>query len=186
MISEEEMNFQMPRAYSWSRPFILFLRKWSTGTDAFNYLLHFNLQPFPLAMNSLIPILNDTVLYEVTSFTMNSSGYGRSTSPQPAWSLGDTLSFIWSMITIWRILVLLLVAGNLKNIPLIWHVRVVQILSPKKHSFWHRHQIRIINAFRFCCRSQRPKVPVTSAHLFQPLITTSHAPIMEIDFNLHS
>ena len=47
-------------------------------------------------------------------------------------------------------------------------------------------QIRIVNAFRFCLRTQRPKVPVTSAQLFQPLITTSHAPIMEIDFNLHS
>ena len=47
-------------------------------------------------------------------------------------------------------------------------------------------QLRIVNAFRFCCRTQRPKVPVTWEHLFQPLITTNHAPIMEIDFNLHS
>lgn len=46
--------------------------------------------------------------------------------------------------------------------------------------------MRIVNAFRFCLRTQRPKVPVSSAQLFQPLITTTHAPIMEIDFNFHS
>ncbi|CZT10054.1 hypothetical protein WAI453_006401 [Rhynchosporium graminicola] len=76
------------------------------------------------------------------------------------------LSQIWSFITIWKVLVVLLLLGNLKNIPLMWH-------------------LRIVNAFRFCLKTQRPKVPVTSAQLFQPLITTSHAPIMEIDFNLH-
>ncbi|KAF8852928.1 hypothetical protein BDZ45DRAFT_599295 [Acephala macrosclerotiorum] len=81
-------------------------------------------------------------------------------------TLGSILSQIWSLITIWRLLVALLVLGNLKNVPLIWH-------------------IRIVNAFRFCCRSQRPKVPVTHEQLFRPLITTTHAPLMEIDFNLH-
>ncbi|KAG9243482.1 hypothetical protein BJ878DRAFT_115186 [Calycina marina] len=78
----------------------------------------------------------------------------------------DILSYILSSITLWRILIFLLVLGNVKNIPLIWH-------------------LRIVNAFRFCCKTQRPKDPVTPAHLFQPLITTSHAPIMEIDFNFH-
>ncbi|TVY36219.1 Uncharacterized protein LOCC1_G006452 [Lachnellula occidentalis] len=81
---------------------------------------------------------------------------------QPA----DVLSYLWSFVTIWRLLVVLLVLGNLKNIPLMWH-------------------LRIVNAFRFACKSQRPKVPVTWEHIFQPLITTNHAPIMEIDFNLH-
>ncbi|PMD45805.1 hypothetical protein L207DRAFT_410181, partial [Hyaloscypha variabilis F] len=80
------------------------------------------------------------------------------------------LSQIWSIITIWRLLALLLLLGNFKNIPLIWHANM---------------QMRIVNAFRFVLRTQRPKVPVTSAQIFQPLITTSHAPIMEIDFNLH-
>lgn len=47
-------------------------------------------------------------------------------------------------------------------------------------------QMRIVNAFRFCLRTQRPKVPVTHEQLFRPLITTTHAPLMEIDFNLHS
>ena len=43
-----------------------------------------------------------------------------------------------------------------------------------------------LNAFRFTLRTQRPRVPVTPAQLFQPLITTTHTPLMEIDFNLHS
>ncbi|KAH8687405.1 hypothetical protein BGZ60DRAFT_362596 [Tricladium varicosporioides] len=78
----------------------------------------------------------------------------------------DALAVIWSLITIWRVLIIFLLLGNLKNIPLIWH-------------------LRIVNAFRFVLRTQRPKVPVGPEQLFQPLITTSHAPIMEIDFNLH-
>lgn len=46
-------------------------------------------------------------------------------------------------------------------------------------------QLRIINAFRFILRTQRPKVPLTPAHIFQPLITSSRAQLQEIDFNLH-
>jgi len=97
----------------------------------------------------------------------NSSQYESLTSPPQAGShLGSILSQLWSLITIWRLLVVLLLLGNIKNIPFIWHMRIV-------------------NAFRFCCKSQRPKVAVTHEQLFRPLITTTHAPLMEIDFNLH-
>lgn len=48
------------------------------------------------------------------------------------------------------------------------------------------YKLRILNAFRFTLRSQRPKDPVAATHLFQPMITTTHAPLMEMDFNLHS
>ncbi|CZR52546.1 uncharacterized protein PAC_02423 [Phialocephala subalpina] len=111
--------------------------------------------------------MNNTILYQVAA-PMNSSPYEMSTLPpsDSSMTLGSVLSQIWSLITIWRLLVALLVLGNLKNFPFIWH-------------------IRIVNAFRFCCRSQRPKVPVTHEELFRPLITTTHAPLMEIDFNLH-
>ncbi|KAH7357259.1 hypothetical protein BKA65DRAFT_496527 [Rhexocercosporidium sp. MPI-PUGE-AT-0058] len=110
--------------------------------------------------------LNNSLLYQ-SSVLLNSSASGSlgnsNLAASNAWSI---LAQIWSFITLWRILVIILLVGNLKNVPLIWH-------------------LRIVNAFRFCLRTQRPKVPVTSAQLFQPLITTSHAPIMEIDFNLH-
>ncbi|KAG4434891.1 hypothetical protein IFR05_009621 [Cadophora sp. M221] len=110
--------------------------------------------------------LNSSVLYQAPVLLNSSSCGGFGNSRQVGNTAWSTLSQIWSFITIWRVLVLFLFLGSLKNIPLIWH-------------------LRIVNAFRFCLRTQRPKVPVSSAQLFQPLITTSHAPIMEIDFNLH-
>lgn len=71
----------------------------------------------------------------------------------------------WSMV--WKLAFVILAIGNLKNLPLIWH-------------------LRIVNAFRFCLRSQRPTVKFGPSQIFQPIITESHAPLMEIDFNLHS
>jgi len=76
------------------------------------------------------------------------------------------MAWIWSFVTISRVLVVLLVASNLKSFPLIWH-------------------LRIVNAFRFILNSQRPATPIGPEDLFLPIITTSHAPIMEVDFNGH-
>ncbi|TVY16113.1 Uncharacterized protein LARI1_G005841 [Lachnellula arida] len=110
--------------------------------------------------------LNNSVPYQVSVPYLSVNGSDVSKSLGRDFQPADVLSYLWSFVTIWRLLVVLLVLGNLKNIPLMWH-------------------LRIVNAFRFACRSQRPKVPVTWEHIFQPLITTNHAPIMEIDFNLH-
>ncbi|KAK6820872.1 hypothetical protein PG995_003482 [Apiospora arundinis] len=70
----------------------------------------------------------------------------------------------WS--TLWFLLLCLFIAFNHKNMPFMWHMRIV-------------------NAFRFVCRSQRPRIALGPAHIFQPLITSSRAQLMEIDFNLH-
>ncbi|KAK7962608.1 uncharacterized protein PG986_003433 [Apiospora aurea] len=70
----------------------------------------------------------------------------------------------WS--TLWFLLLCTFIAFNHKNMPFMWHMRIV-------------------NAFRFVCRSQRPRVALGPAHIFQPLITSSTAQLMEIDFNLH-
>ncbi|KAK8043678.1 hypothetical protein PG993_006108 [Apiospora rasikravindrae] len=70
----------------------------------------------------------------------------------------------WS--TLWFLLLCIFVAFNHKNMPFMWHMRIV-------------------NAFRFVCRSQRPRVSLGPSHIFQPLITSSRAQLMEIDFNLH-
>jgi hypothetical protein len=45
--------------------------------------------------------------------------------------------------------------------------------------------MRILNAFRFILRTQRPQVPLNPSHIFQPLITESCADLLEIDFNFH-
>ncbi|KAJ9133010.1 Capsule polysaccharide biosynthesis protein [Pleurostoma richardsiae] len=79
---------------------------------------------------------------------------------------GGFPSTVLSVHAIWITLVVLFVAFNLKNLPFMWH-------------------LRIVNGFRFVCRSQRPKVPLRPSHIFQPIITTSSAQLMEIDFNIH-
>ncbi|EXJ86293.1 hypothetical protein A1O1_06663 [Capronia coronata CBS 617.96] len=61
-----------------------------------------------------------------------------------------------------KLLALSLVLLNLKVFPFIYH-------------------LRILNAVRFVLRSQRPKQDVTPEQLFQPLITSSKACLMEID-----
>jgi hypothetical protein len=45
--------------------------------------------------------------------------------------------------------------------------------------------MRILNAFRFTLRTQRPGVLLTPSHIFQPIITSSSTQLMEIDFNMH-
>ncbi|KAI2603792.1 uncharacterized protein GGS25DRAFT_505453 [Hypoxylon fragiforme] len=70
----------------------------------------------------------------------------------------------WS--ALWFTLLCIFIALNIKNMPFMWH-------------------LRLVNAFRFILRTQRPKVPLTSTHIFQPIITSSTAQLMEIDFNMH-
>ncbi|KAI8624123.1 hypothetical protein F5Y19DRAFT_481020 [Xylariaceae sp. FL1651] len=70
----------------------------------------------------------------------------------------------WS--TLWFSLLCVFIIFNNKTMPFMWHMR-------------------ILNAFRFVLRSQRPKVPIRPSHLFQPIITSSTAQLMEIDFNMH-
>ncbi|KFA60616.1 hypothetical protein S40285_07939 [Stachybotrys chlorohalonatus IBT 40285] len=47
---------------------------------------------------------------------------------------------------------------------------------------WH---LRILNAFRFTLRSQRSPIKPSTKHIFQPLVTETSAPLLEIDINLH-
>ncbi|KAI0380192.1 hypothetical protein F5Y04DRAFT_281953 [Hypomontagnella monticulosa] len=90
--------------------------------------------------------------------------FARVQSPMP--SVADIVypHLTWS--TLWFTLLCLFVALNIKNMPFMWH-------------------LRLVNAFRFILRTQRPAVPLQPAHIFQPIITTSTAQLMEIDFNMH-
>lgn len=67
---------------------------------------------------------------------------------------------------IWSILLLLLLAFNLKNIPLVWH-------------------FRIVNALSSVLPSQRAYTGQDAPTIFDAVVTESHSPVMEIDFNLH-
>jgi hypothetical protein len=67
---------------------------------------------------------NNSIVFQV-SVPANASGYAPSSLPNESGSLpGSILSQIWSILTIWRLLVLLLLVGNVKNIPLIWHASI--------------------------------------------------------------
>jgi hypothetical protein len=94
------------------------------------------------------------------------------------------LSWLWSLFTISRMLAILIIATNLKNFPLIWHVS--DTLFYELLLLLTAEQLRIINAFRFICKTQRSKVSIGPEQLFLPIITTSYTPLMEIDFNGHS
>ena len=46
-------------------------------------------------------------------------------------------------------------------------------------------QLRLLNGFRFVLHSLRTEKPITPDLLFQPLITSSQAPLAEIDLYMH-
>lgn len=61
-----------------------------------------------------------------------------------------------------KVLLFVLLAVNLKNLPFIYH-------------------LRILNGIRFVLRSQRSAVKLTPGHLFLPMITSSKATLLEMD-----
>ncbi|KAI1137205.1 hypothetical protein F5Y05DRAFT_81609 [Hypoxylon sp. FL0543] len=85
-------------------------------------------------------------------------------SPMPSVASLIYPHLTWS--TLWFTLLCIFVALNIKNMPFMWH-------------------LRLVNAFRFILRTQRPAVPLNPTHIFQPIITSSTAQLMEIDFNMH-
>ncbi|KAI0149746.1 hypothetical protein F4776DRAFT_603007 [Hypoxylon sp. NC0597] len=85
-------------------------------------------------------------------------------SPMPSVANFIYPHLTWS--TLWFTLLCIFIALNMKNMPFMWH-------------------LRLVNAFRFILRTQRPAVPLKPAHIFQPIITSSTAQLMEIDFNMH-
>ena len=82
---------------------------------------------------------------------------------------GELGVFVWNFLhllfswnNVWKLLTFALILLNLKVLPFVYH-------------------LRILNALRFVLRSQRPNKDVTPEQLFQPLITSSKACLMEID-----
>lgn len=97
--------------------------------------------------------LNNTIVYQV-SVPSNSSQY-QSLSP-PTTDVQSVLSQIWSLITIWRLLVAFLLIGNIKNIPLIWHVGTS--LHRRAFSIWqdfHRCGSSMLSGSAFGLKDQR-------------------------------
>ncbi len=71
-----------------------------------------------------------------------------------------------SFSVLWKVVFFAFILANFKNFPLVYH-------------------LRLLNAFRFVLRSQRTTEGPTPEQLFQPIITSSKAPLMEMDMYLH-
>lgn len=84
-------------------------------------------------------------------------------------TVSNTLVLTWQVLlqqltpsNLWKFLLVLHIAANFKLFPFVYH-------------------LRILNAVRFVLRSQRPKDDVKPEQLFQPIITSSKAPLIQID-----
>ncbi|KAF2397174.1 hypothetical protein EJ06DRAFT_524171 [Trichodelitschia bisporula] len=64
----------------------------------------------------------------------------------------------------WKAAALVLMLLNFKNLPFIWHIRLFRALI--YHLFTQ-------------------PTPIEPRHLFHPIITSSHAPLLETDYNMH-
>ncbi|KAI1004835.1 hypothetical protein K3495_g3380 [Podosphaera aphanis] len=100
--------------------------------------------------------------FNVNNYTLHQTSVVSISSPN-VWNF---LSQVWEVCTLWNVLFMLLLITNLKCVPFIWHMR-------------------ILNGCTRTLKIQRPKASPTYAQIFQPLITTTQVPMMEIDFNMH-
>ena len=81
----------------------------------------------------------------------------------PTW---ESLCSYLAALNWWNLLLYLLVASNLRHIPFVYH-------------------LRILNAVRFVLRSQRPAIDIQPHQLFQPLITSSRSSLLDMDIYGH-
>ncbi|PYH42268.1 uncharacterized protein BP01DRAFT_425672 [Aspergillus saccharolyticus JOP 1030-1] len=77
--------------------------------------------------------------------------------------------YLWESATFWKTTALVLALLNLKALPLVWHIRV--------YRYFFKHGYLITPAV------EQPPRP--STEILEPLSIYSHAPVLEIDFNLH-
>ena len=89
----------------------------------------------------------------------------------------------------WKLTIVALIVTDIKTFPLVWHVsfsRSLTFSEPTSDHLLPPIQLRLLNALRFVLPSQRAKPGLTSDCIFQPLITSSHCSLGEMDFNWHS
>ncbi|PYH99853.1 hypothetical protein BO71DRAFT_83814 [Aspergillus ellipticus CBS 707.79] len=76
---------------------------------------------------------------------------------------------LWESATFWKVTALFFAVLNLKNLPLVWHIRV--------YRYFFKHGYLITPAV------EQPPLP--STEVLNPVSIFSRAPIMELDFNMH-
>ena len=70
--------------------------------------------------------------------------------------------------------------------PFLWSGMQVSAYNLLVLAYVSNSQLRLFNALRFVHPSQRAEHGPTPSSIFQPLITSSHCSLSEMDFNLHS
>ncbi|KAK6584033.1 hypothetical protein PZA11_003763 [Diplocarpon coronariae] len=89
-----------------------------------------------------------------------------------------------------RMLATLIVLLNLKNAPFAWHVRLPPPARRETRQLANTvcgSQFRVFNSILKHCLFTLPRIPPSLAPstIFLPVITSSHAPLTECDYNMH-
>lgn len=84
---------------------------------------------------------------------------------------------------IWRLLAVTLAVLNLKNLPLVWHVRTLLLSVYCINLPADNEQIRLFRGLIYHLFLQPTPLPPRA--LFTPLITPTHTPLLETDYNFH-
>ncbi|RHZ66347.1 thioesterase family protein [Aspergillus thermomutatus] len=87
---------------------------------------------------------------------------------------GELLYSIFNSINPWKIATFILLAVNVKCLPLVWHYR---IFSPIVRAAWAKFRRRP-GPNSWISNSKIPTV-------FLPMVTSTYAPLLECDYNLH-
>ena len=98
---------------------------------------------------------------------------------------GSLASSIFNIWTISKLLLVIIVAANFKNFPLVYHVSLYRCALTLKKCL-SLLQLRLLNAVRFVLKSQRGQKAPTPSQLFQPIITSSRNSLSETDVYMHS
>ena len=87
----------------------------------------------------------------------------------------------------WKITIVAVIVTDIKTFPLVWHVSFASKTPPSNHiDVFSTSKLRLLNALRFVLPSQRAEPGPTPISIFQPLVTSSHCSLSEMDFNWHS
>ena len=87
----------------------------------------------------------------------------------------------------WKVTIVAVIVTDIKTFPLVWHVSCASKTPPSNHTdVFSTSKLRLLNALRFVLPSQRAEPGPTPTSIFQPLVTSSHCSLSEMDFNWHS
>ena len=100
------------------------------------------------------------------------------------------LKSVPSLLFSWRSIAILLLLVNLKNLPGAWTYRVFrQLITAHRRELARLKKQKAsassVHPLRASIRKSAPEDPISAHPLFTPETITTHAPLLEIDYNLH-